>query len=145
MVFPLASSLLRPGLLRNRLSVLVVWSVPVVVAIAVRITFAMQTRSNPFPAATNAFLIYFATDWRSVIRMMLDLASVGTVTLLVGTLYPVAQYPNAVSAGVSAAFLAAVAGALVLGTGQDRRRLLALLLSSSSWPATAQSPRAVLR
>src|SRR5262245_20117515 len=79
LVFPVVASLLRPGLLRRMVPALVVWSIPVVAALAAWILFGTRTRLNPDPGFNLWLTVHFAKDWR-IVSMLGHLVSVATLT-----------------------------------------------------------------
>jgi len=138
LVLPVVSLLLRPGLARRPLSALVVCSVPVLVALAATVLFTAKTRLHPNPTFDIRLTFHFAKDWARIVPMLTDLASIGTLTLLLGTLYPTGSYPDTASRILLPAFAAAVAAAVAFGTSRDRRRIAALLLvPAASYAAIA--------
>jgi hypothetical protein len=63
-VLPVVALLLRPGLVRSRVSALVVVSIPAMVALAAWAILVPKTRLNPSPALSNQLTIIAARDWR---------------------------------------------------------------------------------
>ena len=127
LVLPVVAMPLRPGLMHRWLPTLIVWSTPLLVALAARVLFTAPPGVN-LGASNPRLIARLATDWAHIVPMLRHLASVGALTLGLGTLYPLDDYPGRLSAAVMVAAALAVVAALVLGTPRDRRRIAALLL-----------------
>lgn len=128
LVLPVVALLLRPALLRNPIATGVVWSVPALVAFAAWAMNRSPSRLNPNAAMSNALMIAFATYWSHMVPVFLHVASIGIVSLLLGTTYALATYPDLVSGLTIGAFAAAVGTAIGLGSWSERRRVIAILL-----------------
>jgi biotin transporter BioY len=128
LALPLVALLLRPTFWRNPMSALVLCLVPCLVALAMWLMTSTKTRLNPSANLYTGILLLVAKDWRHVLPMLFHLASVGSVTLLLGSAYPLERYPDALSALVTLGCLAALVVGFLAGTRRDRRRLVALLL-----------------
>jgi hypothetical protein len=127
-VLPIVALLLRPAVWRRPVSALVLCLVPCVVLPALWFITSTKTRLNPGAALYTRILLRAATDWSHVLPMLLHLASVGSITLLLGSAYDLERYPDVLSRGFALGCLAVLAAGFLAGGWRDRRRLGALVL-----------------
>jgi hypothetical protein len=128
LALPALAVLLRPAILRARAAAAVLCTVPVLTVIAMLTIYAQQSRVSPSTTAYGfSWWMKFAMDFRHIVPMVGNLLVVGAVSLVLGAAYPITRYPDAVAAGTGAVLAASVSGALIWGSWNDRRVLIALL------------------
>jgi hypothetical protein len=129
MVFPVVGMLLRPGTLRVPASRAILVAVPVTVLLAWLLMNSMRTRLNPGGVETTLALARLVNDLGLVARVTVHLAGMGVADLLLGAAVPLSDFGGTTSLVAIAAFVVAVAGALVLGRGPSGRAMLACLVA----------------
>jgi hypothetical protein len=143
-VLPLVALLLRPRLWRNPIPALVLSLVPCAVLLAMWLMTTTQTRLNPKVPLNTFILRYSLTDWPHILPMLFHLASVGSVTMLLGSMYSLSRYPDTLVRIVTLGCLAALVVGFATGNSRDRRRLSALLLVCLASYASIAAGRATL-
>ncbi len=141
-VVPLVAHLLRPGLGRRPLSALIVWSIPAVVALTASVMFRAQSRFTTRGRVHLALLARAWTGWGFSVPMLWHLAHLGTLPLLLGTLFPLDRYPAALFTAIVISAAVALASALYAGTRRERRSIAALLLLATVTYGTIAAARA---
>jgi len=124
---PLVAAFLRPSTFRNRGAAAALLAVPVLVGVAMAALYLPQTHLNSDPMTTVGLLARSAVDWRHVVSMVGHILSLGIVSLALGAAYPLDRYPDAISAGATAAFGIGVLWAMRSGSPWTRRSLLAFV------------------
>ena len=142
LLLPVLTLLLRPSVLRTRGVALTFIAVPVVVAIVYRLVWTIPSPyTNP---TTFNWIVSTATIWHLVLPVAGHLLVVGVVGLLLGAVYPLARYPDAVAAGTFTVFVVAAGWALVRGSPRTRNAIVAFLALAIACDASVAAGRALL-
>jgi hypothetical protein len=122
LVFPLVALLLRPSLLRNWTSVLIVALVPVIVTGAMFALYGPARRLNPLPLTPSQLSMAMISNiWNpTVVHMFGHIAALGVSSLVMGPAYAVIGYPRG-AVPILTALGACVVWVFVCGTTASRR------------------------
>jgi hypothetical protein len=129
LVFPLVALLLRPSLLRNRTSALIVALVPLIVTGAMFALYGPARRLNPLPLTPSQIsMATISNIWNpAVVHMFGHITALGVSSLVTGPAYALIGYPQG-AVPILAVLGGCVAWVFVRGTPASRRAVLAFLV-----------------